>query len=69
MSNSANVALAVMDRLADAEEALQEAARELAKLDGYDPAENDIAVRLRRVRQDVGELRERVEDVGVTVEE
>jgi hypothetical protein len=64
MSNAGNVALEVMDALAEAEEKLAEAARALAKIDDYDPADNETARRLRRLREDVGELRERVEDVG-----
>ena len=66
---ASTVALNVMDALSDAEEALQKAARALAELDNYDPADNDIARRLRRVREDVGELRDRIEDVGVDVED
>lgn len=66
---ASTVALSVMDALSDAEDALRRAAVALAELDDYDPADNDIARRLRRVREDVGELRERIEDVGVDAED
>src|SRR3954470_13113709 len=60
-----SINIQVIDALDEAEAALRKAAQAVAEVENYDAADNETARRVRRLREDIGELRDRVEEVGV----